>query len=201
MTVNSACPQCGLKYQCICNAIPEIRSELQLSLLTHEREILRETNTGRFVARSIENADIHIWQRKSIEPALQAHLDNDSLLPFLLYPGEHSITVNQAFNQSRQAEKEPYFILLDSTWQEAQKMLNKTPWLQELPRVQLSPKRESQFTLRRNQKANALCTMEVVAEMLKEVNQKEDADALTHFLSEFTQSLLADKSGHKRKED
>lgn len=197
MTGNNICPTCGLRHQCICSDIPHLDSPLHLSLLTHEKELDRDTNTGRFVANSLINAHIHEWQRTTINPELEIALNNEEYLPLLLYPAEESISVESALTQATQKGKIPYFILLDATWQEARKMERKSQWLAPIQRVALMPSQSSQFHLRRNQKDGALCTLEVVAELLESLDAGQDARQLRNFLTHFMAVFQADKSGHK----
>ncbi|WP_324248440.1 DTW domain-containing protein, partial [Vibrio cholerae] len=51
--MNAACPDCGLKFQCLCSAVPSFRAPFQLSLLTHDNEWQRETNTGRWLGETM----------------------------------------------------------------------------------------------------------------------------------------------------
>lgn len=191
------CPDCGLIHQCICSDIPKLNSKLHISLLTHEKEKNRDTNTGQFVARSLVNAHTHIWNRTTINPELAEILQDAEYQPLLLYPAEQSLSVNDAINLSAQTKKIPYFIVLDGTWQEANKMERKSHWLSSIPRVTLTPSHNSQFHLRRNQKENALCTLEVIAELLDDLNSGNDGEKLRLFLSHFMDVFQADKSGHK----
>lgn len=181
----------------MCSDIPKLNSKLHISLLTHEKEINRDTNTGRFVNHSLVNAHTHLWQRTAAPQELADVLNNEEYLPLLLYPAEQSLSVNEAINLSGQTDKIPYFIVLDGTWQEANKMERKSHWLSSIPRVRLSPSHSSQFHLRRNQKENALCTLEVIAELLDEFDSGNDGEKLRLFLSRFMDVFQADKSGHK----
>ncbi len=191
------CPDCGLMHQCICGDIPKLDSKLHIALLTHEKEMDRETNTGRFITHSLVNAHIHLWQRTTPPQELTEVLENKDYLPLLLYPAEQSIPVSDAIKLADQTNKIPYFIVLDGTWQEAKKMERKSHWLSSIPRIALSPTHSSQFHLRRNQKENALCTLEIIAELLDEFDSGNDGEKLRLFLNRFMDVFQADKSGHK----
>ncbi|TQP87341.1 DTW domain-containing protein, partial [Vibrio cholerae] len=45
--MSSTCPACGLKFQCLCSAVPSFRAPFQLSLLTHHNGSHRRASTGR----------------------------------------------------------------------------------------------------------------------------------------------------------
>lgn len=53
-------------------------------------------------------------------------------------------------------------VILDATWQRAQKMYNQSNYLQQLPTVSLATSHTSKFARRRNQKTGAWCTAEVI---------------------------------------
>jgi DTW domain-containing protein YfiP len=69
-------------------------------------------------------------------------------------------------------------ILLDATWQEARKMFNKSPYLQNLPRAHIKPRQISRYQLRRNQPEGGLCTAECVVEILIAKNHIDIAERL-----------------------
>lgn len=56
--------------------------------------------------------------------------------------------------------------VIDGTWQEAQKMLRQSPWMQDLPHIKitLAADSKSEFILRRNQQG--LSTLEAIAAAL-----------------------------------
>ena len=149
-----------------------------LYLLTHSREIPKASNTGRLVAKVLaEHSQVLVWQRKVLEPALKAAIDTGNTA--LLYPGDDS-------QDCRDAGTFDNYILLDGTWQEAQKMYNKSPYLQTLPKVKINSEQVSIYHKRRNQKAQGLCTAECVVELLKS-NQN---DALAEQLYSEFESFL-----------
>ncbi|MDW6002581.1 tRNA-uridine aminocarboxypropyltransferase [Vibrio mangrovi] len=190
------CPRCGLMYQCICQKIPRLSSEVELSLLTHERELPRETNTGRWLVHALPQCHSFLWQRKQPCEKFQQRLDKEHLFPVLLFPSPHALSVNDVSQRAREGHKKPHFILLDGTWQEARKMERKSTWLAEIPRVQITPDSASAYRLRRNQQPDALCTLEVIATLLQQLGEDRHAQALKQFLYQFMDALSADKSGH-----
>jgi len=134
-------------------------------LLTHERELLRKTNTGEcvLITDGIEAARV-LWMRKEPNEELLSIIASQSVV--VLYPSE------QASNLSTQLLGTfEHVIVLDATWQEAQKMMNQSPYLKSLPKVKLNSEQPSIYKLRRNQRGNGLCTAECVSEILKLDNQ------------------------------
>ncbi|RYV02017.1 DTW domain-containing protein [Shewanella sp. OPT22] len=132
---------------------------MNIILLTHEREVSKKTNTGVFVSSALgENARVVVWERKNPDPELLAQIEKSKVA--LLYPTEDSEVV------SAETDFDSY-IVLDGTWQEAQKIYNKSSYLKNLPKVKIEASTKSIYQLRRNQKPNGLCTAECVIELLK----------------------------------
>ena len=95
--------------------------------------------------------------------------------------------------------RKPLFIILDGTWQEAKKMLNKSSWLQAVPQVHLDITSESSYTLRRNQDSGHLCTCEVGIELLKSLGESEPAKLIDDYYQHYLKVFHADKCGHALK--
>ena len=142
-----------------------------LYLLTHERELTKKSNTGRLVVQSVpEYAKIITWKRKEPCPELIDKIAVGSTA--LLYPGENS----EPLEEGGQFDS---YILLDGTWQEAQKMYNKSSYLKTLPKVKITTDQISQYHMRRNQKEQGLCTAECAVELLKHSKEPALAEKLT----------------------
>ncbi|MGC9421298.1 tRNA-uridine aminocarboxypropyltransferase [Vibrio sp.] len=191
----SACSGCGLTHQCLCAAIPRLSSELHLSLLTHENEFLRETNTGQWLVKALPHCTTFTWRRTSPPRALLQRIADPNYHSVLVYPSAQSLPVAQPLQNAKIKGKKMHFILLDGTWQEAKKMLRKSPWL-TIPHVYITTPNESCYQLRRHQQNGHLCTLEVGAALLDSLNEAENAQRLNHFLNRFMRTLQADKSGH-----
>lgn len=189
--MTQVCTTCGFIHNCYCEAIPTIASDLCFTLLTHPNEFQRETNTGKLVARVIKQVNIREWQRKQPDPYC---LPGSSVLtPVLVFPGQDSMPLTQWQKQHPSASN---FIVLDGTWQEAKKMLNRSQWLQNLPKVHLEATQSSQYQLRRNQEVGNLCTFEVCAQMVRELESSDDANAMLTFFEQYLQWFQAERSGH-----
>lgn len=96
----------------------------------------------------------------------------------LVYPALEGETVSAPDKFSK-------YIILDGTWQEARKIVNRSPYLQDLPKVMLNSSAPSRYTLRRNQKEQGLCTAECVIELLKINQEYELADELDLAFTQF----------------
>ena len=132
---------------------------MKIFLLTHQRERLKKTNTGSLVVYVLgEKAQLVIWNRVSADPGLIRAIAAGSIA--LLYPSADSQLVSEGADYQN-------YIIIDGTWQEAQKIYNQSPYLQDLPAVKIPANKVSAYHLRRNQREGGLCTAECAIEILK----------------------------------
>lgn len=150
---------------------------MKLFLLTHQNELHRKTNTGALAVELLDDdVEVVLWERTKPNKKLLHFIEQGRVA--LLYPHEQSQTL---------CETTPYdaYIIIDSTWQEAQKIYNKSPYLHDLPCVKIQRDKKSVYTLRRNQKEYGLCTAEIVAEVLKSKSMFDLAEDLEKMLLDF----------------
>ena len=155
---------------------------MKIYLLTHEREYQRPTNTGSLaVGDSCSIVERILWQRVSPCQDLVKLIESGNAL--LLYSDKKETSFEGSMpNDEIEGGVEPLLarasitpciddfdniIIIDGTWQEAQKIFNKSPYLQKAPRFTLDIERDSSYRLRRNQRAGGLCTIECIIELLK----------------------------------
>ncbi len=132
---------------------------MNIILLTHQRECFKKTNTDSLVVDVLrEQVRVVVWDRVAPDPELFRAIDKGSVA--LLYPAADSQLVSAASDYEN-------YIIIDGTWQQAQKIYNKSPYLKALPAVKVSVNRPSAYHLRRNQRAGCLCTAECAIEILK----------------------------------
>ncbi len=153
-----------------------MQEPLNIILLTHERELARKTNTGALAAIHGGGLVQQVtWARTKPCKKLVALLQNDAtalLSPF----GSNESAGIQSFNT---------FVIIDSTWQESRKIVNRSPYLQSAATVRLSGVDPSEYALRRNQPSGGLCTAECVIELLKQKGHNAQAATLMAAFSEF----------------
>ncbi|MFW8628863.1 tRNA-uridine aminocarboxypropyltransferase [Vibrio natriegens] len=193
------CPDCGFQFNCICSLLPNLSSEHSIMLLMHPNELARDTNTGKLLQQCKLNVKQAIWDRKQPPGELMTHLEDSSLYPVLLFPSEESLTLEQVAEQSQQQSRKPLFIILDATWQEARKMINKSRWLENVPLMGLVTQGDSHYQLRRNQQQGNLCTFEVAAQLLGQLGEVDNQQQMQRFFTHYLTAFQADKSGHALK--
>ena len=150
---------------------------MKLFLLTHQKELHRKTNTGTLAVELLDDdVEVILWERTKPNKKLLDHIEQGKVA--LLYPCEHSETL------CKTTDYEAY-ILIDSTWQEAQKIYNQSPYLHDLPCVKIHTQKKSVYSLRRNQKEYGLCTAEIIIEVLKSKSMFDKAEGLEKMLDDF----------------
>lgn len=189
-----SCPRCGFQHNCICHVEPSLQCSAHFVLLTHPRERNKDTNTGKLLLNSLPHCRLELWQRTEPPAQLIQQLNDPLYHPYLVFPNDDAHPNVPLPPASPGAI--PLFIILDATWQEAKKMVRKSPWLAALPRLALTPTHASGYTLRRNQQAGNLCTCEVGIALLHHCHADDDAQQLQHYFDAFLTTFHADKSGH-----
>lgn len=149
-------------------------------LLTHPRELGKASNSGQLIEQCLSDTQRIVWQRTVPDPSLLqliAHHQPTNEIA-LVYPGDK--------NPPAAAQQEfKHYILIDSTWQEARKIYNRSPYLHSLPCVQLSVGQASRYSLRRNQKADGLCTAETTMALLARAGDQASLTRLDQYFSAF----------------
>ncbi|WP_046220451.1 tRNA-uridine aminocarboxypropyltransferase [Photobacterium halotolerans] len=193
----ASCPNCGFVHHCICHAEVRLHAQAIFVLLTHSKEFGKSTNTGALMARTLPHCQRVLWSRTEPPEALLTLIADDQIQPWLLFPADDT---HPPTPFAHEAGKTPLFILLDATWQEARKIVRKSPWLAKLPRLSLSLDRDSAYTLRRNQQTGHLCTCETGIALLELLGEHQDAKALQQYFDAFLAAYPAEKSGHPRRQ-
>jgi DTW domain-containing protein len=143
---------------------------VKISLLTHFKELPKPSNTGRLVLEVLGDAAEQIrWDRLAPPAALVEEIKAGGVA--LVYPGVPGEPASD-LSGIRQV------IIIDGTWHEARKIHQRSPYLQQVPRVTLQARRPSCYNLRKNQKEAGLCTAECVIEILRSIGNHETANRL-----------------------
>ncbi|WP_318510484.1 tRNA-uridine aminocarboxypropyltransferase [Photobacterium leiognathi] len=191
-----SCPRCGFQHNCICEYEPALQCSAHFVLLTHPRELNKDTNTGKLMLNSLPHCRVDVWQRTEPPAQLIEQLRDPRYHAYLVFPSDDEHPSVSLASTSKGAI--PLFIILDATWQEAKKMVRKSPWLSALPRLALTPQQASNYALRRNQQDGNLCTCEVGISLLDTLQLADEATQLQHYFDAFIATFHADKSGHSK---
>ena len=149
---------------------------MKIFLLTHERELHRVTNTGALaIDDSNEVVERIVWDRVNPNKGLMELIKNNEAL--LLYSkGESSSAIIQAYEN---------IVIIDSTWQESQKIFNQSSYLKTAPQFTLNTPNDSLYKLRSNQPKGGLCTIECIIEVLRIKGENKIASVLALKFEQF----------------
>ncbi|WP_153914265.1 tRNA-uridine aminocarboxypropyltransferase [Shewanella sp. TC10] len=161
---------------------------MKIILLTHQKEITRPNNTGRWVKQVLdEDAWVIEWDRVKPNEALIELIISSSV--GLLFPEteKDKQTENNSGNAKVAANNKVIsdfdaLIIIDSTWQEARKIFNRSPYLKTLNKVSINNSEDSIYKLRRNQLEGGLCTAECAAHILKQYGNSSCAEKIMDLL-------------------
>jgi DTW domain-containing protein YfiP len=154
---------------------------MKFTLLTHEKEFAKRSNTGRVVLDVLGSAAEQVqWDRMNPPAGLLEEIKAGGVA--LVYPGA-------ADENDGDLTGITHVILIDGTWHEARKIHQRSPYLQKVRRINLTPAGKSRYNLRKNQKDACLCTAECVIEVLRSTGNYAAADQLEEsFLAFIKQS-------------
>lgn len=132
---------------------------MKITLLTHFKELDKRSNTGRLVVDVLGSSAEQVrWDRLNPPARLVEEIDAGGVA--LIYPGA-------AYENNDDLSDITQCIIIDSTWQEARKIHQRSPYLQKVRRISLNPREKSLYNLRKHQKESGLCTAECVIEVLR----------------------------------
>ncbi|NQY50608.1 MAG: DTW domain-containing protein [Colwellia sp.] len=169
---------------------------MKIYLLTHERELHRATNTGALALDdSNEIVERILWERVNPNKDLVRLIENNEAV--LLYSKgvlsaalslaitpETSSPVSKVLSSTR-IEDYKNIIIIDSTWQEANKIFNHSAYLKNSPQFTLKMTNDSLYKLRANQPKGGLCTIECIIEVLRLKGQNKMAADLSLKFAQF----------------
>ena len=198
------CPGCRLvPSHCLCGVRPTVDTRAGMCLLMADIEPLKPSNTGWLIADVVTDTFAFGWARTVVDPALLALLADPQWQPYVVFPGEFAptdrvvtalgSTADDAPGSGAGLVKRPLFVLLDATWPEARKMFRKSPYLDRLPVLSLSPEQVSRYVLRRSRRGDHFCTAEVAALCLELAGDSRASQTLDAWLDVFTHHYLQAK--------
>ncbi|MHA2938346.1 tRNA-uridine aminocarboxypropyltransferase [Vibrio sp. RC27] len=184
------------KPYCICHARPRTSDRVAVLLLLSDNEVLKPSNTGRLVADIVTDTHAFQWNRTEPDPNLLALLSDPKYFPVILFPQEYIEDSRRILSADAlvPSDKTLLLILLDGSWREARRMFRKSPYLNALPVISITPTHLSQYLLRKSENENHLSTAEVTALALKNVGLNPESDALIHWFEAFREAYQLSKS-------
>ena len=140
---------------CLCPAIRRVVTRTSFLLLRHASEQNRPTNSGRWAALALSRSQLVDYAAPGCAPDLSG-LDEAGTV--VLFPSPHRTVLDEMPRQ---------VVVLDATWQQARRMLQKIPQLRAMPRLSLSVHTSTARPMRRPTVRDGLSTLEAVAGALE----------------------------------
>jgi len=187
------CPRCSLPPRwCVCGMIPPVVTRLRVHVLIHRGEQHKPSSTGALVARAVDDATCHVYQRKTrFCPA--THFPAESLVPggelWILHPtGDPLPGATAPADEPRR----PHVLLLDGTWRQAGEMLRSVEGMGRRVRLPEPTAEPSRYWLREQPEPTLLSTAEALLGILRAVGDAAAERRLRlHFELHVYATLLA----------
>ncbi|MBJ7552494.1 tRNA-uridine aminocarboxypropyltransferase [Marinomonas ostreistagni] len=190
------CPSCLMsELACFCSERKAMTSPITFTLLYHNTEIHKPTNSGRLLADLFpDQTKAYLWSRTEPEPALLERLNAFKDRTAILYPETEKRKISGNYLIADKAgDNLNHIILLDATWRLASKMLHQSRWLDEIPTYSISSDAIRSFKTRHAKHDHQFATAEVAAMCLESLNAKKEADALTKYYNIFNERSMSSR--------
>jgi len=166
------CPGCLFRPEdCLCPEIPRLVPPIPFLLLRHASEIRRTTNSGRWVAAAL-SAPVFDYGRAGDEPLDEAPLSAPGT--WVLFPSPAPTPPSAGLPRR--------LVVLDASWSQARRMLQRVPALRSMPRLSLPAAPAER--LRAPTVEGGMSTLEAVARALAWLGRPGDAARLDALMAE-----------------
>ncbi|MCG9543202.1 DTW domain-containing protein [Vibrio sp. Isolate33] len=169
------CRQCSKALKaCICQWVTPLESNVELIILQHPSEEHRPMGTARILSLSLKNSVTLVGEDFSDNTKLNELLADEDYQHVILYPSEHSVSVESATRPSKKMR----VILLDGTWKKAFKMWQVSSNLHALETVHLPKNLKGNYRIRKAPSENSLSTVEAGYHLLSLLEGDRDFSPL-----------------------
>lgn len=154
----------------MCPSVKPIQTRTKFIILMHPKEFKKTKNgTGRLAHLSLPNSELYIDIDFTDHKAINALIEDEKNLCYVLYPGKNSVNLN---TQKIEADgKRLVIFIIDSTWPCSVKMLRLSTNLQRLPKLSFTHSKISQFQIKEQPKDFCLSTIESTLSVLELLNE------------------------------
>jgi DTW domain-containing protein len=160
------CARClGRDDGCLCSLVRPLTTQTRFVVFRHAHEKGKQSNTARIAALALSNLEIREYGSKD-GPPLMTDLSPSNT--WLLFPESEAGSLPASAPQT--------LVVLDGSWGQTRRMIQRVPLLRQLPRISLvpAPQRKS---LRRAP-PGGMSTIEAIARVLELFEAKEAALSL-----------------------
>lgn len=161
------CPRCLFPpAECLCADVPRVDTRTRFLLLRHASEVNRPTNSGRWAALALRRSRLLDYALQGSPPDLSAIQEPGTAV---LFPSPHPPGLSPPPRQ---------IVVLDATWAQARRMIQRIPVLRRLPRLSLPAVAGAARPMREPTVAGGVSTLEAMAAALHLVGEPDAARAL-----------------------
>ncbi|MEE2786889.1 MAG: tRNA-uridine aminocarboxypropyltransferase [Myxococcota bacterium] len=156
------CERCWLHQPlCICAEVVAIESRTSVSILSHFKELGRNSNSARLIPLCLRRGRMFVRGIKGRVVPSEAFMD-DGRQSLILYPSEDARCISEFAKTNC-----PFHLIVpDGNWRQARRIMKREPRLRDVPIVRLPDGPPSSFRLRRQSHAAHVSTCEAVARAL-----------------------------------
>lgn len=160
------CPRCYLPDPCLCPDLPHLRPRTELVIIRHMLERQKSTNSARWARAAIPGSELHEWGMEGE----RLEVEN------LVVPG--TVVLFPASGPTPPPREAPRrLIVVDGSWSQARRILQRSPALRSLPRLSLPPP-PPRVRLRSEKLAEGMSTLEAIAGAYTHLGEAEVGSAL-----------------------
>lgn len=159
-TSREVCWRCHRpKVVCWCADVVTVESPTRVVFIQHPREARVPVSTCRMAHRSLPGSELFITLNPEGSERLQALASTPGAA--VLFPSDEAVDAREL--------KEPptTLFVVDGTWDNAKKLLFRSPLFAAMPKVRLQPSKPGNYRIRKEPKAHCLSTIEAVVEVLE----------------------------------
>ncbi len=156
------------KSVCFCALVPSIPTRTRVVFLQHPRERTVAVGTCRMAHLALPNSELHVGVSFDADPRVQELAAAPAGETVVLFPGEKSVDASLLGSHPRT------LVVIDGTWIQAQKVLERNRLLRSLPRLSFTPERPGNYRIRREPDEQSLSTIEAVAGVLGRLEGEPD---------------------------
>ncbi len=177
---------------CLCRLVRPFEAHVNFLILQHPNERKKYCSTTKIVMKAVRNARMMRGVVFNPETILRAVQGQEV---FLLYPGKDSVDC-----ASVELDRSKTVIVVDGTWDEAQKIIYRNPFLRRFPKLSFSSAPLSNYHIRRQPKAHCLSTLESISYLLKRSGRGREggcdsSDSLLEAFEKMVEQQLAFRPG------
>jgi DTW domain-containing protein YfiP len=148
---------------CWCHALTQVDSRTRVVFIQHPREARVPISTCRMAHLSLPNSELHV----ALKAEGSARLEEVCAQPgtAVLFPSESATDVDALSVPPKN------LVVVDGTWSNAKKVVEKCPVLSKLPRLKFQPDRPGNYRIRKEPAEHCLATIEAVAHVLERLER------------------------------